>query len=290
MELSASSKSLLVAILNMVLAVFLSWALLGNLSRLKHEKQFAQEKVEIVKEPVASTDSSDSSGSTESIESDDSMDSDDAMDSMESVATTTTTARADSTKRTIITPLPTELKAGKKGLVDFFDILLLMLISGALGGVLSNLRGIFVYYRDEGGLPPDYVVPYVVRPFTGGICGLFIYFVLSLMVTSITLVPVAEGVGFQGTVSYIAFAIVAGFGSQEFMERLKEIAITIFGIKRERSAVQKLRDWKRLKDLGLITEDQFNQQRDAAIAGASTPSDEYESFKAPVKPADKQGA
>lgn len=282
MELSPSSKSLFVALLNMALAVFLSWALLGNLSQLKNEKQFAQEKVETVKEPVASTDSTEP---TESIESDDSMD---TMDTMDSDATTTTTAGADSTKRTIITPLPTELKAGKKGLVDFFDILVLMLIAGALGGVLSNLRGIFVYYRDEGGLPPDYVVPYIVRPFTGGICGLFIYFVLSLMVTSITLVPVAEGVGFQGTVSYISFAIVAGFGSQEFMERLKEIAITIFGIKKERSTVQKLRDWKRLKDLGLITDEQYNTQRDSAIAGASTPSDEYESFKAPVKPAEKQ--
>ena len=282
MELSPSSKSLFVALLNMALAVFLSWALLGNLSQLKNEKQFAQEKVETVKEPAASTDSDEP---TESIESDDSMD---TMDTMDSDATTTTTAGADSTKRTIITPLPTELKAGKKGLVDFFDILVLMLIAGALGGVLSNLRGIFVYYRDEGGLPPDYVVPYIVRPFTGGICGLFIYFVLSLMVTSITLVPVAEGVGFQGTVSYISFAIVAGFGSQEFMERLKEIAITIFGIKKERSTVQKLRDWKRLKDLGLITDEQYNTQRDSAIAGASTPSDEYESFKAPVKPAEKQ--
>lgn len=275
--MSASAKSLAVTLLNMALAVILSWALLGNLHQLKNEKQFANEKVEIVKEPVASNDSTESGESF------------DETDSMSLTVTTTTSAGTDSTKRTIITPLPTELAAGKKGLVDFFDILLLMLIAGALGGVLCNLRGIFVYYRDEGGLPGDYIVPYLVRPFTAGVCGLFIYFVLSMVVTSITLVPVADGIGFQGTVSYIALAIVAGFGAQEFMERLKEVAITLFGIRRERSAVQKLRDWKRMKDLGLITEEQYNAQRDSAIVGVSTPSDEYESFKAPVKPAEKQG-
>lgn len=261
--ISASAKSLAVTLFNMVLAVLLSWALLGNLSTLKNEKQFANEKVETVMEAAPASESDDSTFTAES---------------------------GDSVKHTIITPLATELEPGKKGLVSFFDILILMLISGALGGVLSNLRGIFVYYRDEGGLPPDYVIPYVVRPFTAGICGLFIYFVLSLMITSITLVPVAEGVGFQGTVSYISFAIVSGFGAQEFMERLKEVAITLFGIRRERSAVQKLRDWKRMKDLGLITEEQYNKQRDDAIAGATVPSDEYESFRAPVEPKDKQGA
>lgn len=257
MALNAYTKSLLIAVLNIALAIILSWALLDKLAELKNERQFAKEQVEVVKEPVASGDS---------------------------------TATTDSTKRVIITPLPVEVKPGDKALVNFFDILVLMLIAGALGGVLCNLRGIFVYYRDEGGLPEDYVVPYFVRPFTAGVCGLFIYFVFSMIITSVTLVPVAEGIGFQGTVSYIAFAIVAGFGSQEFMERLKEVAITLFGIKRERSAVQKLRDWKRLKDLGLITEEQYNQQRDQAIAGATVASDEYEAFRAPQNPSEKQGA
>lgn len=254
---SFTLSSLAVTIINMALAVAFSWMLLSNLSHLKNEKQFAQEKVETVKVPVAGSDS---------------------------------LGTADSTTRTIITPLPTRVQPGEKALVNFMDILVLMLIAGALGGVLCNLRGIFVYYRDEGGLPADYAIPYLVRPFTAGICGLFIYFVLSMVITSITLVPVAEGIGFQGTVSYIALAIVSGFGSQEFMERLKEVAITLFGVKRERSAVQKLRDWKRLKDLGLITQEQFEEQRNQAIAGASTPSDEYEAFRAPEKPAGKQGA
>jgi|GEM_PF-6680523 len=271
---SFSTSSLIVTVLNVALAVALSWALMSKLNQLKTEKQFANEKVEIVKEPVPQSEATEV----------------DVTDSTETETENATTATPDSTKRTIITPLPTELAPGKKGLVDFFDILLLMLISGALGGVLCNLRGIFVYYRDEGGLPEDYVVPYLVRPFTAGVCGLFIYFVLSLLITSITLVPVVEGIGFQGTVSYIALAIVAGFGAQEFMERLKEVAITLFGVKRERSTVQKLRDWKRLQDLGLITEDQFNQQRNQILETAEVPSDEYESFKMPGKPSEKQGA
>lgn len=254
--MSASAKSLTVTLLNILLSVVLSWALLDKLADLKKDKQFAQEKVETVMEPVAAGDS---------------------------------TTTADSIKRIVITPLPTEVEEGKT-LVNFLDILVLMLIAGALGGVLCNLRGIFVYYRDEGGLPEDYAIPYLVRPFTAGVCGLFIYFVLSLIITSITLVPVAEGIGFQGTVSYISLAIVAGFGAQEFMERLKEVAITLFGVKKERSAVQKLRDWKRMKDLGLITEEQYNQQRDKAITDAVTPSDEYESFREPQQPSDKQGA
>lgn len=254
--MSASAKSLTITLINIALSVVLSWALLGKLADLNKDKQFAQEKVETVTEPAAAGDS---------------------------------TATADSTKRIVITPLPTEPEEGKT-LVNFLDILVLMLIAGALGGVLCNLRGIFVYYRDEGGLPEDYAIPYLVRPFTAGVCGLFIYFVLSLIITSITLVPVAEGIGFQGTVSYISLAIVAGFGAQEFMERLKEVAKTLFGVDKERSAVQKMRDWKRQKDLGLITEEQYNQRREQVMANADTPSDEFESLKQPQQPSDKQGA
>ncbi|MBL0007088.1 MAG: hypothetical protein IPP25_07850 [Saprospiraceae bacterium] len=48
----------------------------------------------------------------------------------------------------------------------------------------------------------------------------------SLLITSITLIP-SERVGFQGLITYIALAIVAGFGAQEFMERLKALAVTL---------------------------------------------------------------
>jgi hypothetical protein len=144
------NRSFLTALLNMALAVILAILLLNKLDMVREHKQFAQETIENKVVPVD----------------------------------------GDSTltrNQTIITPVQVApAKVGERPYVDYYDIIILMLLAGALGGVLCNLRGVFVNYRRDGEIPERLIVPYMVRPFTAAICGLFVYFVASMLVTSIT--------------------------------------------------------------------------------------------------------
>lgn len=120
-------------------------------------------------------------------------------------------------------------KAGQAGLSL---MLFTMLTAGLAGGTLCNLRGIFKYYRDESGLPHRFVVPFVIRPFMGGAAGLLAFFVATFFSGALS-GPATDASAFgwttlAGRLPFVALAIVAGFGSQEFMERMKEVAKTTF--------------------------------------------------------------
>jgi hypothetical protein len=93
-------------------------------------------------------------------------------------------------------------------------------------------------------------------------------------------------------ISYIAMAIVAGYGAQEFMERLKELAVTLFGEKAERTASDNLQEWFRLKEKGVISEADYNALKEKVVgnSGSSSVPDapEFESKKAATPPLDTQ--
>lgn len=159
--------------------------------------------------------------------------------------------------------------------VSFYEIILLMLISGGLGGILCNLRGFFMHYRsEEQSFPRHLEIPYYVRPFMGAGAGIFIYFVANFLITSLT-VEYKANVPFQGMVSFIALAMLAGFGSLEFFQRLKETALTLFGQKPEKDRWQKLDDLFALYKKGVLTEAEYltektkllNQSSDAESRG-----------------------
>jgi hypothetical protein len=109
------------------------------------------------------------------------------------------------------------------------SMLATMALAGAAGATLCNLRGIFRWVSQEGGLPTRFETPFYIRPFTGALTGLFTFFVGHLLVASLS-----ERTGtihwryLEGRLPYVGFAIVAGFASQEFMQRLKEVAKTLF--------------------------------------------------------------
>ena len=110
--------------------------------------------------------------------------------------------------------------------------LLTMLAAGCAGGTLCNLRGIFKYYRDEGGLPQKFVVPFIIRPVMGAAAGLLAFFVAAFFSGALS-GPATDAatLGWAtlgGRLPFVALAILAGFGSQEFMERMKEVAKTTF--------------------------------------------------------------
>jgi len=103
-------------------------------------------------------------------------------------------------------------------------------LAGGLGAALSNLRGIFEISRDQTFFPAYLEMPFYVRPISGVICGLFTFFLGTFFAGALA----AQGTGsgwqtVQGMFPYIGIAFVAGFASQEFMERLKETAKTLFG-------------------------------------------------------------
>jgi hypothetical protein len=103
-------------------------------------------------------------------------------------------------------------------------------LAGGLGGTLSNLRGIFEYYRDYTFIPAYLEWPFYIRPISGVICGLFTFFLARFFT-----IALSDGNGLSGwqtldgMLPYIGVALIAGFASQEFMERLRETARTLFG-------------------------------------------------------------
>ncbi len=271
----SNTVSFWVTMLNLLLAVITSWLLLWQLNHLKDNRQFGAEKSEITRDTFLQSGDRISSFSVSK-----------KITPIPNVQADTIASSADGVKES----LPSEAISQTKPLLNFFDIILIMLIAGALGGVLCNLRGIFGYYRDEGELPKDLHIPYFTRPFAAAIGGIFIYFVSSLLVSSITLTPIAEGIGFEGMISYIALAIVAGFGIQEFMERLKALATTLFGERQNETTIQRLRQIHRLKEKNIIGEMEFEELKSRVIQDAQmkTTLEALNSLKVITPPSPKQ--
>lgn len=288
------SRSFWLSMLNLILAVVIGWMLFHDLGFLRKHRSFGDEIVTTTRDTVFLNDSTIEIRKIKIIESRATTDtlllkrttsvaadtgagekqpeSSPQKGKVEPSETDKTKNVADKTKnaaektKTDKTLHTASVPESEKRFLDFFDILVLMLIAGALGGILCNLRGIFVYYRDEGELPRDLHVPYLVRPFTGAICGVFIYFVASFVITSVTLTPMVEGIGFQGLVTYVGFAILSGFGSQEFMERLKAVVVTFFGERANEVMVQRLRQVYHLREKGVINDAEFEKLKDQVIS------------------------
>lgn len=110
-------------------------------------------------------------------------------------------------------------------------------LAGGLGGVLSNLRGVFGFTRDQSYFPAYLELPFYLRPVSGVLCGLFTFFVSSFFSGALAQ---GSGAGWQtleGMFPYIGIAFIAGFASQEFMERLKDTAQTLFGVQTSNNPV-----------------------------------------------------
>jgi hypothetical protein len=110
------------------------------------------------------------------------------------------------------------------------NTLLTMLVAGAAGGSLCNLRGFFTLIGRDGYFRRKLEVPYYIRPFTGAVTGLFTFFLGNLLVSSLSIDPANDQswATLPGRLPYIAIALLAGFAAQEFTDRLKEVAKTVF--------------------------------------------------------------
>lgn len=113
--------------------------------------------------------------------------------------------------------------------VSFLDVLLAMCVAGLLGGVLANLRGFFEFIREYSEFPGYLHIPYMLRPITGMLCGMLVFFLTSVIVTSSTVSVENDIVPFKAMITFMGLAIIAGFASQEFTEKLKAAASVLFG-------------------------------------------------------------
>ena len=115
----------------------------------------------------------------------------------------------------------------------FVKTIVLMLAAGTLGGCLYNFRGLTKHSADSD-YTVDHNLSYYLRPMSGGISGIVVFFLL--LGGAITF-----NIGTDGTSSswatlsermpFIAFALLAGYGSHEFMSKLKDIAKSFFAVR-----------------------------------------------------------
>lgn len=124
----------------------------------------------------------------------------------------------------------TSITCNKSG-VGFICVTIIMGLAGLLGGLLANFRGFYELIRDEKDniFPAHLHFPYLVRPLTGFLCGILVFFLVNVLVSPTTATVESNSIPFKTMISLIGLAIIAGFASQEFTEKLKVAASALFG-------------------------------------------------------------
>ena len=117
----------------------------------------------------------------------------------------------------------------------FWMTVLAMIAAGIIGGCLYNFRGIILHTADKD-YNDSYTITYVLRPVLGAVSGLTVFFILmgGVMTFNLGTDTGQEGwLTFMGRMPYIAMAVLAGYASQEFMMKLKDVARTLFKVSDE---------------------------------------------------------
>ena len=108
-------------------------------------------------------------------------------------------------------------------------MLVLMLLAGAIGGCLYNFRGITKHLTQED-FYPRYEISYLTRPVSGGLCGLFVFVLVYGGVLTLS-VPADETLpSMRAVMLYVAISLLAGYGSHEFLQKVKELNKAIFAV------------------------------------------------------------
>jgi len=133
--------------------------------------------------------------------------------------------------------LPAEGLSGSVTAPSFRHVAVLtmvfMFVAGVLGGCLYSLRGL-TKHTSANDYSPSYDLSYYLRPISSGICGLMVFFLL--LGGALTLNIGNSGTSglswltFAGRMPYIALSLLAGYGSHEFMMKLKDVAQSVFAI------------------------------------------------------------
>ena len=106
----------------------------------------------------------------------------------------------------------------------------MMACCGVLGGCLYDIRGLIKHSINED-FEQRYSLSYVLRPIAGSLTGLIAFFLLLGGALTFTTNDITKGAGwatFAGRMPYLAVGLLAGYSSQVFMMKLKDIADAIF--------------------------------------------------------------
>lgn len=107
----------------------------------------------------------------------------------------------------------------------------MMISCGTIGGSLYDIRGL-IKHSTQGDFQVRQELSYLLRPIAGGLSSLIAFFLLLVgaLGFSYSHDPVA-GAGwttFEGRLPFLAVGFLAGYSSQVFMLKLKEIADAVF--------------------------------------------------------------
>ena len=109
----------------------------------------------------------------------------------------------------------------------------LMFFSGALGGSLYNFRGLTKHLKNQD-FKKRYITTYHIRPISAGICGILVFIFLLGGVMTLTLGTDTTNWSENSSIlPFVAIAILAGFGSNEFLKKVKDIIATMFALSKE---------------------------------------------------------
>lgn len=107
------------------------------------------------------------------------------------------------------------------------NTLMTMLVAGVAGGALSNLREFLRLGRSQDGVPVRLEVPLYLRPLSGGVMGLLVFFLLQFFVAVLSVGGTTQGWALlHGRLAYVAIALVVGFGVRD-LERVRDIAASL---------------------------------------------------------------
>ena len=107
----------------------------------------------------------------------------------------------------------------------------MMIACGTLGGSLYDIRGL-IKHSVEDDFEPLFTLSYLLRPVAGGLSSLVAFFLLLVgaLGFSYSHDPVggAGWTSFDGRLPYLAIGILAGYSSQVFLLKLKEVSDATF--------------------------------------------------------------
>jgi hypothetical protein len=102
-----------------------------------------------------------------------------------------------------------------------------MMIAGAAGGALSNLREFLRIGRRQETLPLRLEVPLYLRPLSGAVLGVLVFFVLQFFVAVLSVGATTHGWALlHGRLAYVAVSLVVGFAVRD-LERVRLVATSL---------------------------------------------------------------
>jgi hypothetical protein len=113
-----------------------------------------------------------------------------------------------------------------------FKLIISCIVIGGLGGLLYLFRAVYLNYCVTKQWASDWLLWYLVRPFTSSICGGVSY----LFLKAGLLVLEAQKEANASNLGYYALAFVAGMNVDKFIAKIEDLAQATWGIEKSRSS------------------------------------------------------